>query len=515
MKIIPTLTWRIWLLIIIILLSFLAIFGFPPTFTQKGIIITSVEPNTTAFNEGLRTGQKIISVDGIPINTLEDYTKIILDKFPSDEKQKITIGTSDAQFILFTEAAPEITISNIPKTNIKTGLDLTGGSRAIVQAKDKKLTTSEVNDLVDITRNRINVYGISDVKVVPISDLEGNHFMLVEVAGATPQDLKNLISQQGKFEAKIGNDTVFIGGNKDIQSVCSSPQCSGIRSCDRTTENTYACNFFFSIFLSEEAASRHATITGKLGRNSNSTLQGRYLDKNLDLYLDGKLVDSLLISEDLKGSTTQQIQISGSGNGANQADAFDDAESSMKNLQTVLKTGSLPFELEIVKLDTVSPTLGSEFIKIILYASLAAIVVVFLVIFVRYRNLKASIALLITSICEIIIILGIAALLSWNLDLPSIAGIIATIGTGIDDLVILIDESKHSRNLSLKQRMKRAFAIILAAYFTSALSLLPLWWAGAGLLKGFVFTTLIGITSGVLITRPAFADFLKRTENKL
>ena len=61
----------------------------------------------------------------------------------------------------------------------------------------------------------------------------------------------------------------------------------------------------------------------------------------------------------------------------------------------------------------------------------------------------------------------------------------------------------------------RAFAIILAAYFTSALSLLPLWWAGAGLLKGFVFTTLIGITSGVLITRPAFADFLKRTENKL
>ena len=111
---------------------------------------------------------------------------------------------------------------------------------------------------------------------------------------------------------------------------------------------------------------------------------------------------------------------------------------------------------------------------------------------------------------EIIIILGIASLIEWNLDLPSIAGILATLGTGIDQQIIIIDESKQSTFLSIKQRMKRAFAIILGAYFTAVVALFPLLWAGAGLLKGFAVTTIIGITVGVLITRPAFTDMIKK-----
>ena len=66
----------------------------------------------------------------------------------------------------------------------------------------------------------------------------------------------------------------------------------------------------------------------------------------------------------------------------------------------------------------------------------------------------------------------------------------------------------------MKQKLKRAFAIILGAYFTSLVSLLPLMWAGAGLLKGFALTTIIGISVGVFITRPAFAEMLKRFSEK-
>ncbi len=99
------------------------------------------------------------------------------------------------------------------------------------------------------------------------------------------------------------------------------------------------------------------------------------------------------------------------------------------------------------------------------------------------------------------------------MDLPSIAGILTAIGTGIDDQIVVLDEAKNKESsISIKERIKRAFIIIIGAYVTSVASLLPLWWAGAGLLKGFVFTTLIGITIGVLITRPAFADIVKITE---
>jgi preprotein translocase subunit SecD len=504
-------TLRIWVLIIILVFSLIAIFGLPPKFMQKGVLISSVESNSTAFNAGLRQGQIITAIDGDKISNLDEFTQAIKDKYPSQEKVKTVFTTNEVEAIIFTNETPEITVAEISKTNIKTGLDLAGGARALIQAKDKKLTASEVQDLIDVVSNRLNVYGIADMNILPVSDLAGNNYMLIEIAGATPEDLEELVSQQGKFEAKIANETVFIGGNRDITSVCrNDATCSGIERCSQTQDGGYACRFRFGIYLSEAAAKRHAEATKDL--DVNVTTQGNYLTEKLDLYVDDSLMSSLLIGESLKGQVTTQIEISGSGIGETNEEAYNDAESEMRKLQTILITGSLPYKLEIVKLDTISPVLGQQFIKSIILAGIAAIVAVAIIVFIRYRKLKSSLALLITSLSEVLIILGIASFIDWNLDLPSIAGILATIGTGIDSQIIVLDEARQTTVLSIKQKLKRAFAIILGAYFTALVALLPLLWAGAGLLKGFAITTIIGITVGVLITRPAFTDMIKNIE---
>lgn len=504
-------TWKIWLLIIVLFLSLLSIFGLPPTFFQKGVLVTSVEINSTAFNNGFREGQIITSIDSQKVDSLNDFSNILQGKFISNESIKTIFVVGNSEIIFFSDQPPEITISDIPRTNVKLGLDLVGGSRALIQAEDRKLSQSETSELVDITENRLNEFGLTDLTVRQVSDLAGNNFMLVEIAGATPRDLKDLISKQGKFEAKIGNETVFVGGkDKDIASVCrGDPTCALVEQCSQSGAG-YFCNFRFTIYLSEDAAKRHAEITKDL--EVNVTSQGSYLSKPLDLYLDDNLVDTLLISESLKGRVTTQISISGSGAGESQDTAFQTAEEEMRKLQTILITGSLPFKLEIVKLDTISPTLGSEFIKSIFTAGIVALSAVSLFIFIRYRKFKSSLALLVTSISEIVIILGIAAMIEWNLDLPSIAGILAVIGTGIDQQIIILDESRQNTFLGMKQRMKRAFTIILGAYFTAVVAMLPLLWAGAGLLKGFAFTTIVGITAGILITRPAFADMIMKIE---
>ena len=52
----------------------------------------------------------------------------------------------------------------------------------------------------------------------------------------------------------------------------------------------------------------------------------------------------------------------------------------------------------------------------------------------------------------------------------------------------------------------------MGAYFTALVSLLPIIWAGAGLFKGFAITTIIGITVGVFVTRPAFSEIVRRIE---
>ena len=103
-------------------------------------------------------------------------------------------------------------------------------------------------------------------------------------------------------------------------------------------------------------------------------------------------------------------------------------------------------------------------------------------------------------------------MIGWNLDAPSIAGIIAGMGTGVNDQIVIIEESVSNKHINLRERIKRALFIILGAFFTIIAAMLPLFWAGAGMLKGFALTTIIGVTVGILITRPAFAEIIKRIE---
>jgi preprotein translocase subunit SecD len=235
------------------------------------------------------------------------------------------------------------------------------------------------------------------------------------------------------------------------------------------------------------------------------------------LYLDDELVDSLFISEDLKGSDTTSFTIQGPGYGHTKQDAQIDATTNMRAMQTILISGSLPVGLEIAKMDVVSPALGDNFLNVALIALVAAVLAVGIVVFIRYRKIKIALPMVLTGLSEILIILGVAAAINWRLDLASIAGILAAVGTGVDDQIIITDEvlaGEHAR--SWKERLKRAFFIIFAAYFTTVVAMLPLWWMGAGLVKGFAVTTIIGVTIGVFLTRPAFAKvvehLLKRGE---
>ncbi|MFH1310938.1 MAG: hypothetical protein ABIH65_00850 [Nanoarchaeota archaeon] len=498
---------RVWILIIVLFLSLLVIA--PWKSFEKGVLIKSVEINSSAFDQGLRQGQIISSIDGQKINTLDDFSEIMSEKNYLNNSIKTIILTDQGEFILFSSKPPEITVSSIPKSNIKTGLDLSGGSRALVKAQDKELSSSEINDLISIVENRLNVYGISDVKISSVSDLEGNNFMLVEIAGTTPEDLKNLIAQQGKFEAKIGNETVFIGGiNKDITSVCRADQtCAYIEECSTATEGE-ACKFRFEITLSAEAAQKHADITKNL--DINITSQGRYLSLPLDLYLDDVLVDTLLISENLKGVVTTQVVVSGSGTGETRNLAVDSAEKEMNHLQTVLITGSLPYKLEIVKLDTISPSLGESFTKNIILLGFIVFFIISTILFIKYRKIKITLSVILTMFSEAFITIGIAALINWNLDAPSIAGIIAGMGVGVNDQILIIDESVSNLRISLKERIKKAFFIIIGAFFTIVAAMLPLFWAGAGMLRGFALTTIVSVTVGILITRPAFAELIRK-----
>ena len=158
-------------------------------------------------------------------------------------------------------------------------------------------------------------------------------------------------------------------------------------------------------------------------------------------------------------------------------------------------------------------TFISALISVIALAGIVAIFLVSSVVFVRYRNLKISLGVILTMFSEVIIILGFAAATQWNLSTLALAGIIAAIGFGVDDQILIIDEtSKKSQKYSLKEGLKRAFFMIIGAGATTIFAMLPILWAGFTAYRevgGFAVTVIVGVLIGVLISRPAFARLVE------
>jgi preprotein translocase subunit SecD len=548
-------SWKIWVLIACIIMALVAIWPNP---WADGVAVRSVIKDSSASIAGFSnpkatatpmSREVIHYINNVPIKNIDDYTsatanlrinttivvKTNKDIYKIVVKPKIeTILLNDTEEATYIESVLDnatgkysnvtktktvfktlqkivgvedigLRVYNAPKSNIKMGLDLQGGSRVILKP-ETDLSKEDLDILVENMKQRLNVYGLSDISVRPTVDLDGKEFIIVEIAGATDEEVKDLLAKQGKFEGKIGNDSVFKGG-ADIKHVCKTADCSRIQECNPVSEGQYYCRFMFAITLSPEAAQRQADRTANLEVKVENG-EG-FLTEPLDLYLDDEKVDSLRIGESLKGRAETEISISGSGTGVTQQDALNDASVNMKRLQTILVTGSLPVKLSIEDSSTVSPTLGSEFIQNTMFVGLIAMILVIVTIMIRYKRLVVSIPVAITLASEVIILLGFAAIIGWNIDLIAIAAIIIAIGTGIDSQVVIIDEmsgkNQNTTSTNWKDKIKNAFFIIMASYFTMVVAMIPLLSAGAGLLKGFAITTILGVSIGVFITRPAFA----------
>jgi len=462
--------------------------------------------------EGISEGDLIESINGMDLETQADFDSFVIGILP---RVKFSISTDQGEFAFLSGENLGIKARNAAKNNLVKGLELEGGTRVLIKPEGENIDDQTLSDLISVLNNRLNVYGLSDVKIRS-AKVGGESFVLVELAGVGKEEVEDLIGQQGKFEAKIGNETVFIGGNRDVTFVCRNDgSCSGVRECRELGSESY-CNYGFSIKLSEEAAKRHAEITSKLDVITDE--EGReYLSEKLDFYLDDKVVNSLNIGSDLKGSETTDIQISGSGSGATESGAYDNAIKDMESMQTILITGSLPLKIEISRIESISPVLGKEFIKNAFFVGGLALLSVGIVIFLRYRKLKIAIPMVIASLCEVVLILGVAAVIRWNLDMAAIAGIIAAVGTGVDDQIVIADEvlkSSGGEYYNWKDRIKKAFFIIMAAYATTFVAMIPLGWVGAGLVRGFAVTIIIGISIGVFLTRPAFAAVIEKLLKK-
>lgn len=516
--------------IIVLLFVLLALIALSPNPFRKGAAIRSVEVDSPAYFAGIKSPtasiapmsrEVISSVNNHRIENANDYYKAVSYVISGTTVQIKTnknvysiLVPEDNSSNSSTPTGLGLKVYDAPTSNIRKGLDLQGGTRVILKP-EANATSDNIAMTIDSMNQRLNVYGLSDVSINQVSDLAGSKYIVVEIAGAYEDEIKQLIAKQGKFEAKIRNETLFTGGN-DITHVCKTADCSGIDTnagCTLGSDNQWHCRFRFSITLSSAAAKKQFAAIANLSVTGSPTAGDQYLNETLDLYLDNQQVDSLNIGAELQIQATTDVSISGTGTGSTKDEAVTNALTSMKRLQTILVTGSLPIKLDIVKTDSISPTLGSQFLKNTALVFFIAIFAVSFVLFLYYKKIKLAGMIMLTGLIEIFLTVGFLTLIGWNIDLAAIAGILAAIGSNVDDQIVMTDEETagevNKKFLSWKARIKNAFYIITGNYLTSVASVLPLMFAGAGLLKGFAITTIVGLTLGIVITRPAYAQVVE------
>jgi len=384
------------------------------------------------------------------------------------------------------------------------------GEEAFVEG----VTPETVDETKKVLDSKLNRLGLQDIKV----RIVGNKYILIDLAGMDVATAQDVVGKPGKFEIRIvtdQNETIHVLYGDAVESV-------DIPSGDRNG------GWGVPFVLSEEAAKnfQKAAIDAGATKNPDAHPISMYLDKDeiFSAPLAAELAGSLQ-----KTSVRRMEARVGSGDAGSQK---------AKELYIHLREGALPVNVEIVGSGQVSAALGKQFMLQMAIAGLIALLAVACMVYYRYRERRIVLPMITTSFSEVVMMLGIWALMGWQLDLASLAGIILVIGTGVDQLIIITDElirggeaASVTAERSVKERadaaaeksgsavaptsskvyltrLSRAFTIILGAAATTAVAMLPLLYMGFGALTGFALIIILGVILGTVIARPAYGRII-------
>jgi len=215
-------------------------------------------------------------------------------------------------------------------------------------------------------------------------------------------------------------------------------------------------------------------------------------------------ISALRISEGIAGKpeTRPTIEISR----ATSEEAYKEAEA----LQRVLAQ-RLPVNVSFVGESSIPARLGSEFAFDVLKAAIAAVIAVGALVYLRYRRPLVVGAIMLMMGSQLLITIGVASGLRQVIGLPEIGAILAVIGTGVEQQLIMTDEVLRRgllgvgpRPVSLAGRIGKAFGVIFAAAATTIAAMVTLFFVGYGAMKGFAIIMSIGVLAAVLVTQPAY-----------
>lgn len=430
-----------------------------------GLLSKQLDDQSISFGKMERKAPGIIDVSGVDINKDSDFRNVVETNFSTWDVRSLGSGTWE-----LTLKPSEITT----------------------------LRKETVEQAIDTIRRRVDELGVSEPLIAPHGS-QGNQ-ILVQLPGFDDvARAKELIRSTAKLELRM----VRSRGLSEEQLLDSRPQPPGTEILTGVSETGGADKVYYLV-------DRVPVITGRDLKNARRSLDyktntpdvsftlkpeaaGRFqketrenIGRELAIVLDNKVISAPVI----QGAIYDQGQITGHF-------TLEQAQ----DLAIKLRSGALPASLEYQEERTVGPTLGADSIRSGILASIVglAVVVLFILFYYRWSGLNAVVALAV----NLLILLAALAYFKATLTLPGIAGVILTIGIGVDSNVLIFERIKEELRAGKTPRtaisagFSKVLWTILDTHLTSLVAAAILFQFGTGPVQGFAVTLTIGLIANM------------------
>jgi len=337
-------------------------------------------------------------------------------------------------------------------TNINEGLDLKGGTRVLLSVQEENVTDETVEQIKNILERRVSAFGLTQTSVRTVQ-LAGETMIQMEIASTNQTQLQQLVSQEGKFEARLpieisdrlnfsleetyefqyqnekvtvdgttyspGDDFTLentrfyyinnteIGANLHVVAYNGEQVEQVLTSDSRVTGGQGNFQFSFPVIITSDAAqnvqrvSNNYPTTTARGQPYLGEISGSGQPAQLMLYVDEEIQSSLNVGAVFKQQVITQPSINGGGETSAQA------RQDMKELQAILQSGRLPAPIQIDNISTISSSLGGQFMSAAIISIIASLIAVGGLIYLRYDDPRLVLPIVVTGASEVYILLGV------------------------------------------------------------------------------------------------------------
>jgi preprotein translocase subunit SecD len=527
------LRWQLPVILVVLIAFVYGIFGIPDSWSGGGLL--AAMQNRIHLGLDLKGGTHLILQvqvnDAVNVDSDNAVERLKADlrshKITYAEISKPDPANSPDRIVL-KGVPPEqssdlrsIVSDRLPEYNLASGAD----NSWTVSMKAQSLTDLKnraVTQAIETIRNRIDQLGVSE-PVIEEHGL-GQYQILVQLPGVDdPGRVKEIMQSTAMLEIRqslggpygseqqalqdhggvLPPDAVLLPGGGSITKSSDGQQPWYLISRASAVTGRDLRDAEPSRDENGQAAVRF-NLTGEGGRRFGA-FTGAHVGDNLAVVLDGKVQEVAVIKE--------QIHDSGVINGIGD-------EQRAKDVAMILRSGALPAGIKYLEERTVGPSLGTDSIRAGVTAAVIGMlaVLIFMLVYYHAAGINADVAL----ILNLIILLGFLGFSGATLTLPGIAGVILTVGMGVDSNVLIFERIREELRSgktppsAVEQGFAHAWITIVDTHVTTIVSAIILFIFGTGPVKGFAVTLSFGLFANlftaVFVSRVIFDWVLSRKQ---